>query len=292
MPDLVASSGIRAGSSSVPRRGSAITPPSYSRCTSGSTPRPDSSGLVSRCASSPITGAPATVPGSVAVTKPFASIAASASPIGEQLVDEQAPQLELPGGARRLLVRAVGLGVDPDVAQEPVEHVGGELLGQRRGVRGERRHRRHHGCMPTIWTIGYERLLPPALLAELQAAAVERVIDVRFRPQSRRPGMSKTRLGEMLGDHGIAYEHRKALGTPPDLRHDFHAGRVERAAAAYRVHVEATAPEALDAARRRAGATARAPRCCASRPTRRAATGACSRRRSPSACPRLRVVDL
>ena len=100
--------------------------------------------------------------------------------------------------------------------------------------------------MSTLWTIGYERLLPPELLAELQAAGVERVIDVRYRPQSRRPGMSKTRLGDMLGDHGIAYEHRKALGTPPDLRHDFHAGRLEPARAGYRAHVESTAPEALD----------------------------------------------
>ena len=101
--------------------------------------------------------------------------------------------------------------------------------------------------MPTLWTIGYERLLPPALVAELAAAGVQRVIDVRFRPQSRRPGMSKTRLGDMLGDHGIAYEHRKALGTPPDLRHDFHAGRIERARAGYRAHVEASAPDQLDA---------------------------------------------
>ena len=99
--------------------------------------------------------------------------------------------------------------------------------------------------MNTIWTIGYERLLPPQLLAELQAAGVERVIDVRYRPQSRRPGMSKTRLGEMLGVYGIAYEHRKALGTPPDIRHEFHAGRVEQARTAFREHVEATAPDAL-----------------------------------------------
>ena len=40
--------------------------------------------------------------------------------------------------------------------------------------------------MPTVWTIGYERLLPAELVAELQAAGVERLIDVRFRPQSRR----------------------------------------------------------------------------------------------------------
>jgi len=47
--------------------------------------------------------------------------------------------------------------------------------------------------LPTVWTIGYERLLPAELVAELEAAAVERLIDVRYRPQSRRPGMSKTR---------------------------------------------------------------------------------------------------
>jgi uncharacterized protein (DUF488 family) len=99
--------------------------------------------------------------------------------------------------------------------------------------------------MPTLWTIGYERLLPPQLVAELEAAGVERVIDVRYRPQSRRPGMSKTRLGELLGAHGIGYEHRKALGTPPDLRHDFHAGRLAQARTGYRAHVESNSLEAL-----------------------------------------------
>jgi uncharacterized protein (DUF488 family) len=97
-----------------------------------------------------------------------------------------------------------------------------------------------------VWTIGYEKLLPPELVAELQTAGVKRVIDVRFRPQSRRPGMSKTRLGELLGDHGIAYEHRRELGTPADLRWLFHAGRIAEAAAAYRAHVEEHAPHALD----------------------------------------------
>jgi len=100
--------------------------------------------------------------------------------------------------------------------------------------------------MPSVWTIGYERLLPPQLVAELAAARVERVLDVRFRPQSRRPGMSKTRLGHLLEAHGIAYEHRRALGTPPDLRHDFHAGRIAQARAGYRAYVEANSAEALD----------------------------------------------
>jgi uncharacterized protein (DUF488 family) len=101
--------------------------------------------------------------------------------------------------------------------------------------------------MPTLWTIGYERLLPPQLVAELEAAGVERVIDVRYRPQSRRPGMSKTRLSELLADHGIAYEHRRTLGTPADLRWLFKHNRVAEGRTGFRAHVEASAGEELDA---------------------------------------------
>src|SRR3954465_10741194 len=98
-----------------------------------------------------------------------------------------------------------------------------------------------------IWTIGYERLLPAELVAELRLAGVERLIDVRYRPQSRRPGMSKTRLGEMLGDHGIAYEHRKRLGTPPDIRFLFKSGDTEQARGAFAEHTEADHASDLDA---------------------------------------------
>jgi uncharacterized protein (DUF488 family) len=101
--------------------------------------------------------------------------------------------------------------------------------------------------MPTLWTIGYERLPPDALVAELSAAGVERVLDVRFRPQSRRPGMSKTKLGIRLGQHGIAYEHRRALGTPPEIRPLYKTGAVRQGAVAFRAHVEQTAAAELDA---------------------------------------------
>jgi uncharacterized protein (DUF488 family) len=98
-----------------------------------------------------------------------------------------------------------------------------------------------------LWTIGYERLMPDALVAELRAAGVRRVIDVRFRPQSRRPGMSKTRLGALLGEHGIAYESRRGLGTPPDLRFLYRSGRFGEATAGFRRHLEDTAADELDA---------------------------------------------
>jgi uncharacterized protein (DUF488 family) len=100
--------------------------------------------------------------------------------------------------------------------------------------------------VPTIWTIGYELLMPEPLVAELEAAGIERLLDVRFRPQSRRPGMSKTRLAARLGEADIAYEHRRALGTPPDLRALYRAGRIEEAATGYRRHVEAHAAPELD----------------------------------------------
>jgi uncharacterized protein (DUF488 family) len=100
---------------------------------------------------------------------------------------------------------------------------------------------------PTVWTIGYEKLQPGPLAAELEAAGVRRVLDVRFRPQSRRPGMSKTRLGAWLREHGMDYEHRRRLGTPPDIRALYRAGWPAEAAEAYRRHVEVTAADELDA---------------------------------------------
>jgi uncharacterized protein (DUF488 family) len=59
--------------------------------------------------------------------------------------------------------------------------------------------------------------------------------------------MSKTRLSAWLGEHDIAYEHRRSLGTPPDIRSHYRAGRIAEAARAYQEHVEATARDELDA---------------------------------------------
>lgn len=101
--------------------------------------------------------------------------------------------------------------------------------------------------MPTLWTIGYERLPPDALVAELRAAGVERLLDVRYRPQSRRPGMSKTKLAARLAEHGIAYEHRRELGTPPDIRPLFRSGATQRAREEFRPYLEETAAHELDA---------------------------------------------
>ena len=76
-----------------------------------------------------------------------------------------------------------------------------------------------------IFTIGYEGATMREFLAALQLAGVERVIDVRALPLSRRPGFSKSPLRAALQEAGIEYVHLKALGTPADGRAAARAGR-------------------------------------------------------------------
>jgi uncharacterized protein (DUF488 family) len=59
--------------------------------------------------------------------------------------------------------------------------------------------------------------------------------------------MSKTRLSELLSDNGNAYEHRRALGTPPDIRWFFKNKREAEGREQFRTHVEETAAAELDA---------------------------------------------
>lgn len=76
-----------------------------------------------------------------------------------------------------------------------------------------------------IFTIGYEGTTVPEFIAVLRSAGVERVIDVRALPLSRRPGFSKSGLRAALEESGIEYIHLKALGTPAAGRAAARAGR-------------------------------------------------------------------
>lgn len=69
-----------------------------------------------------------------------------------------------------------------------------------------------------IFTIGYEGATQDEFVAALLKAGVERVIDVRAVPLSRKPGFSKNGLASALKEAGIDYVHLKALGTPPEGR--------------------------------------------------------------------------
>lgn len=94
-----------------------------------------------------------------------------------------------------------------------------------------------------IFTIGYEATTMGEFLAALQQAGVERVIDVRALPLSRRPGFSKSPLKAAMAEAGIEYVHLKALGTPSEGRTAARAGRHEDLKRIYAVQLEL--PEAI-----------------------------------------------
>ena len=50
------------------------------------------------------------------------------------------------------------------------------------------------------------------------------LVDVRLNPISRKPGLSKTKLGAALADAGIKYVHLRELGNPKDNREGFRNG--------------------------------------------------------------------
>ncbi|HEY6049380.1 MAG TPA: DUF488 domain-containing protein [Sphingomicrobium sp.] len=94
-----------------------------------------------------------------------------------------------------------------------------------------------------IFTIGYEGATVPEFIAALQQAGVERLIDVRALPLSRRPGFSKSPLKAALEEADIDYVHLKALGTPSEGRTAARAGRHSDMARIYARQLEL--PEAI-----------------------------------------------
>jgi uncharacterized protein (DUF488 family) len=98
---------------------------------------------------------------------------------------------------------------------------------------------------PRLFTVGYEGRSVDELIALLLGAGVERLVDVRELPLSRRRGFSKTALGNALGEAGIEYVHVKALGNPKANRERYWAGDVEGGAAFYRMHLNNGSRSAL-----------------------------------------------
>jgi uncharacterized protein (DUF488 family) len=94
-----------------------------------------------------------------------------------------------------------------------------------------------------IFTIGYEGTTVTEFIAALKSAGVERVIDVRALPLSRRPGFSKSPLRAALEQENIEYIHLKALGTPAEGRTAARAGRHDDLERIYAGQLEL--PEAL-----------------------------------------------
>jgi uncharacterized protein (DUF488 family) len=95
--------------------------------------------------------------------------------------------------------------------------------------------------MPKLFTIGYEGIDVEDFVARLVSERIERVVDVRELPLSRRRGFSKSRLAKALQEAGIKYEHVRALGNPKVLREQFKAGDQRP----YRAHLHNGSRDAL-----------------------------------------------
>ena len=100
-----------------------------------------------------------------------------------------------------------------------------------------------------IWvgSVGYERFRENSDFAQrLADAGVERLVDVRELPISRRRGYAKTALGEALQAVGIEYVHIKALGNPKPFRDLYKSGHAEEGRMRYERHLLTEGRDALD----------------------------------------------
>ncbi|MNI16430.1 hypothetical protein D3C73_697640 [compost metagenome] len=72
-----------------------------------------------------------------------------------------------------------------------------------------------------IYTAGYEGLTIDAFIARLKQAQIDKVLDVREYPLSRKKGFSKKAFAECLAAAGISYEHSPPLGCPKPIRNRY-----------------------------------------------------------------------
>lgn len=87
---------------------------------------------------------------------------------------------------------------------------------------------------PGLWSAGYEGRTIDSFVSSLMDAGVTTVVDVRLTPISRKPGFSKTRLGEALAGADIDYRHLRHLGNPKENRAPFWEGRLSEGRGAFR----------------------------------------------------------
>lgn len=97
-----------------------------------------------------------------------------------------------------------------------------------------------------VGSIGYERYrLNSDFVAQLARSGVERLIDVRQLPISRRRGFAKSALSEALASVGIEYVHMRDLGNPKPTRDLYKSGRAAEGRAGYEHYLLSEQREAL-----------------------------------------------
>jgi hypothetical protein len=100
-----------------------------------------------------------------------------------------------------------------------------------------------------LWlgSVGYELHKNHVEFARhVRAAGVERLIDVRELPISRRRGYAKSALAQAMADVGVEYIHIKALGNPKPFRDLYKSGHIEEGQRRYEDHLLGEQRDALE----------------------------------------------
>jgi uncharacterized protein (DUF488 family) len=100
-----------------------------------------------------------------------------------------------------------------------------------------------------LWlgSVGYEHHKDHVAFARhVRAAGVERLIDVRELPISRRRGYAKSALAQTMADAGIEYVHIKALGNPKPFRDLYKSGNAKEGRRLYEEHLLEERRDALE----------------------------------------------
>src|SRR4029078_9147289 len=98
-----------------------------------------------------------------------------------------------------------------------------------------------------LFTIGYEKAKPDAVMAELKRARVKLLVDTRAVAASRKAGFSKKALAASLEENGIVYLHQQKPGSPDEGRQAAHSGKMDVMWRIYAKHLKtAGAIEAMD----------------------------------------------
>lgn len=89
-----------------------------------------------------------------------------------------------------------------------------------------------------LFTVGYEGRSIDGFVELLADEGIERLVDVRDNPWSRKPGFTKGELAEHLEEGGVDYEHLGELGTPKPIRRGLSEGEIDDFEAAYLGHLD------------------------------------------------------
>jgi len=94
-------------------------------------------------------------------------------------------------------------------------------LGSDRSTTSPDTSRRDASASSAVYTAGYEGLSIDRFLRLLVDSGIQRLIDVRNNPSSRRYGFHKTTLRRLTSELAIAYEHIPELGIAASIRDQY-----------------------------------------------------------------------